>query len=57
MTQKLVLIPGLNNTQAVWDGVVAALPPGVLALAQDNPELESVEAIAQALLAGLPERS
>ena len=56
MTQKLVLIPGLNNTQAVWDGVVAALPPGVLALAQDNPELESVEAIAQALLAGLPER-
>jgi pimeloyl-ACP methyl ester carboxylesterase len=56
MTQTLVLIPGLNNTAAVWNGVVAALPNGVQALAQDNPALESVEAIAQALLAGLPDR-
>jgi pimeloyl-ACP methyl ester carboxylesterase len=56
MTQTLVLVPGLNNTRAVFDAVVQALPPGVQALAQDNPALESVEAIARALLQDLPDR-
>ncbi|MEG0001627.1 MAG: alpha/beta fold hydrolase [Comamonas sp.] len=52
----LVLVPGLNNTRAVFDGVVAALPAGVTARALDNPALDSVEAIARAHLAALPER-
>ncbi len=56
MTQALVLIPGLNNTRAVFDGVVRALPRDVQALPLDNPALETVEAIAEALLATLPER-
>lgn len=54
--QSLVLLPGLNNTRAVFDGVVQALPQDVAGLALDNPPLETVEAIAEALLATLPER-
>ncbi|MEO8545925.1 MAG: alpha/beta fold hydrolase [Burkholderiaceae bacterium] len=56
MTRCLVLVPGLNNTHAVFDGVVRALPRDVQALALDNPPLDTVEAIAQALLPQLPER-
>ena len=56
MTQTLVLLPGLNNTRAVFDGVLAALPPPAVALALDNPALDTVEAIAAAHLAQLPER-
>lgn len=56
MTSDLVLVPGLNNTRAVFDGVVAALPPGIRAQAVDNPALDSVDAIAQALLPTLPAR-
>lgn len=56
MTASLVLVPGLNNTQAVFDGVVAALPAAVQATALDNPPLDTVEAIAAAHLARLPER-
>ena len=56
MKKSLVLVPGLNNTRAVFDGVVAALPPPVAALALDNPALDTVEAIAAAHLAQLPER-
>lgn len=56
MTAQLVLVPGLNNTRAVFDGVVAALPAAVQARALDNPPLETVEAIAAAHLARLPER-
>lgn len=56
MTDALVLVPGLNNTHAVFDGVVDALPAQRLGVALDNPALETVEAIAQALLAQLPER-
>jgi pimeloyl-ACP methyl ester carboxylesterase len=52
----LVLVPGLNNTAEVFDGVVAALPATVRAHAVDNPPLSSVEAIAEALLAQLPPR-
>lgn len=52
----LVLLPGLNNTQAVFDGVVAALPAGLAVHAPNNPALDTVEAIAQTHLAALPER-
>lgn len=53
---ELVLIPGLNNTHAVFDSVVKALPASVQALAVDNPAIDTVEGIAQALLPTLPER-
>jgi len=52
----LVLVPGLNNTHAVFDGVVKALPAEVRAHAVNNPALDSVDAIAQALLPTLPNR-
>lgn len=56
MTLPLVLVPGLNNTAAVFDRLRAQLPAQVPAQAVDNPPLESVEAIAQALLPTLPPR-
>lgn len=52
----LVLIPGLNNTRTVFDGVLAALPAQVAGQALDNPALDTVEAIASAHLAELPAR-
>lgn len=52
----LALLPGLNNTAAVFDRLRPHLGREVQALALDNPPLESVEAIAQAHLAALPER-
>lgn len=52
----LVLVPGLNNTAEVFDGVLAALPPTVRGHAVDNPALTTVEAIAEALLPQLPQR-
>lgn len=52
----LVLLPGLNNTHAVFDGVRAALPPEVPVLAPDNPLETTVEAAAAWHLARLPER-
>jgi pimeloyl-ACP methyl ester carboxylesterase len=56
MTASLVLIPGLNNTRAVFDQVVSELPSDVMGMALDNPALPSVDQIAQALLPALPER-
>jgi pimeloyl-ACP methyl ester carboxylesterase len=56
MTLPLVLVPGLNNTAAVFDRLRAHLPAHVPAQAVDNPALESVDAIAQALLPTLPLR-
>jgi pimeloyl-ACP methyl ester carboxylesterase len=53
---ELALIPGLNNTAAVFRGVVAALPPDVRAHALDNPPLQSVEDIAAYWLERLPAR-
>ena len=52
----LVLVPGLNNTRAVFNGVVAAQPPGMPVHALDNPALNTVEAIAQVHLDALPDR-
>lgn len=54
--QDLVLVPGLNNTHAVFGDVAAALPAQIRALALDNPPLDRVEAIAEALLPQLPAR-
>lgn len=54
--QNLVLVPGLNNTRHVFDGVLAALPASIQAVALDNPALPSVEEIAAALLPQLPQR-
>jgi pimeloyl-ACP methyl ester carboxylesterase len=56
VVHDLVLVPGLNNTAEVFDDVVAALPASVRGHAVDNPPLETVEAIADALLPGLPPR-
>lgn len=56
MTAALVLIPGLNNTRAVFDAVLPRLDPEVRGIALDNPALSSVDDIAQALLPTLPGR-
>lgn len=56
MTLPLVLVPGLNNTAAVFDRLRAELPAHVPSQAVDNPALESVDAIAQLLLPTLPPR-
>jgi pimeloyl-ACP methyl ester carboxylesterase len=53
---SLALVPGLNNTAQVWDGVVAALGASADCHALDCPALESVEAVADALLERLPGR-
>lgn len=52
----LALIPGLNNTGAVWDGVVASLGGAAQCHVLECPALETVEAVADDLLAQLPER-
>jgi pimeloyl-ACP methyl ester carboxylesterase len=49
-------VPGLNNTRMVWDGVVAALGPAADCVALDCPPLDTVEAVAEALLDVLPDR-
>lgn len=56
MTADLLLLPGLNNTGAVFDEVIARLPAGVRGHAPDLPALETVEAIADAVLAAAPPR-
>ena len=50
----LALVPGLNNTAQVWDGVVAALAGAADCHALNCPPLDTVEAVADALLAQLP---
>ncbi|WP_066304141.1 alpha/beta fold hydrolase [Bacillus sp. FJAT-29814] len=52
----LVLIPGLNNTGEVWDGVVNCLPPTITCHTPNCPALPNVEDIAEALLKQLPDR-
>lgn len=52
----LLLLPGLNNTAAVFDEVVAALPAAIRAHAVDLPALDTVEALADDVLARAPER-
>lgn len=52
----LVLVPGLNNTAAVWDRVRPLLPPGLRVHTPEVPALEDIDAIAAAMLATLPDR-
>ena len=52
----LVLVPGLNNTPAIWDDVLPRLAPGITVHAPLVPARDTVEAIAEELLAQLPER-
>lgn len=51
----LVLLPGLNNTSAVFDDVVAALPAEIAAFAPTLPALDTVEALADDVLSNAPE--
>lgn len=52
----LVLVPGLNNTAAVWDTMRPLLPAGVRVHTPEVPALDDIDAIAASMLAGLPER-
>lgn len=52
----LALVPGLNNTSAVFDGVAGALPANVRVHALSCPALNDLDAIAQTLLEQLPPR-
>lgn len=52
----LVLVPGLNNTGAVFAGVLPHLPAEIRAHAPTNPPFERVEEVADALLEILPPR-
>ena len=52
----LALVPGLNNTAAVWDLVRERLPASIDAVALENPPLADVDSIAREHLAQLPPR-
>lgn len=52
----LVLIPGLNNTSAVFDGVISELGGAADITAPTLPPLDTVEALAEHVLAEAPER-
>ncbi|MGB0854194.1 MAG: alpha/beta fold hydrolase [Pikeienuella sp.] len=53
---NILLIPGINNNARTFDGVVANLPSGLTCIAVDCPALNTVEAVAEALLAEAPEK-
>ena len=48
MTIHLALVPGLNNTHAVFSNAMSALPKRITPHALNNPALETVEDIAAA---------
>lgn len=50
---NLLMLPGLNNTAAVFDGVLQALDPQIEANAIDLPAIDTVEALADWVLADL----
>ncbi|WP_158232452.1 alpha/beta fold hydrolase [Sporosarcina sp. P13] len=52
--QNLVMIPGLNNSTIIFDGVKKHLSPSINSVAVDVPALEDVESIADQLLKELP---
>ena len=52
----LALVPGLNNTAAVWDLVRERLPASIDSVALENSPLADVDAIAREHLAQLPPR-
>lgn len=51
---SLVLVPGLNNTSAVFDGVVAELGDAADVFTPTLPALDTVEALADHVLAEAP---
>lgn len=55
MNEPLVLIPGLANTSALWDGVLPALAGRDIVHAR-CAVIEDIDAIADELLAALPPR-
>jgi pimeloyl-ACP methyl ester carboxylesterase len=54
--REAVLIHGLNCTAEIWNDVVAHMSGDIRTTAVDCPPLESVEAIADSLMAALPPR-
>lgn len=52
--QNLVMIPGLNNSKQIFDGVIEHLGPSINSVAVDVPALEDVGSIADQLLLELP---
>ena len=54
--RNLILVPGLNNTAAVWNEVVSELAGKANCWPVTNPVLDSVDAIAEQLLPQLPDR-
>lgn len=56
MAADLVLLPGLNNTAAVFGQVTSALPATIRAHCPDLPALVTVEALAERVLADAPAR-
>ena len=56
LAPALALVPGLNNSRRVWDGVAASLGAAATCHAFDCPPLDTVEQVADALLAQLPPR-
>jgi pimeloyl-ACP methyl ester carboxylesterase len=52
----LLLLPGLSSTPELWDSVRASLPVGIRCTALENPTLEDIDAIADAILAKAPPR-
>lgn len=56
MELPLVLLPGLNNTPAVFSGVIEAMRARIDARPMALPARETVEEIAAELLPSLPER-
>lgn len=52
----ILFIPGINNTARTFDKVIKNLPNGLQGHAFDCPPLETVEAVAEAILARAPAR-
>ncbi|HVV92504.1 MAG TPA: alpha/beta hydrolase [Hyphomicrobiales bacterium] len=52
--EPLVLVPGLNNSTRLWNGLIAALPRSIAPHPVECPALDDVDAVAAALLSRLP---
>lgn len=52
----ILFIPGINNTAQTFDGTISNLPEGLNGISFDCPALETVEEVADALLAKAPEK-
>lgn len=52
----ILFIPGINNTAQTFAGTISHLPEGLNGVSYDCPALETVEAVAEELLAKAPEK-